>query len=260
MFNLAATRPDLLTGIDPATGKPAPYGSVGVDINCAVIGFTDKAPTANLADPVTRLAVPAPLGAVKGDGGPTPSGPPSHPNPDTRGTLVKRSLMIIVALAAAATLAADLAGGASAARPPGGAAATVSTGSSSLGRILVDGRAARCTCSRRTGGPQRLLRYLRNVLAAAAHHGRPTARGGAAASLLGTIRRADNTTQVTYAGHPLYRYLPDMRPGQTNGQDSHDFGAGWYVLSPAGKKIEAVAVVGNVPRVGPRYPSRYYVR
>ena len=52
VFNLAATRPDLLTGVDPATGQPAPYGSVGVDINCAVIGFTSKAPTANLADPV----------------------------------------------------------------------------------------------------------------------------------------------------------------------------------------------------------------
>src|SRR5215475_1287334 len=34
VFNLAATRPDLITGPDGA-----PYGSVGVDINCAVIGF-----------------------------------------------------------------------------------------------------------------------------------------------------------------------------------------------------------------------------
>lgn len=58
VFNLAATRPDLLTGIDPATGQPAPYGSVGVDINCAVIGFTDKAPTANLADPVPNSQFP----------------------------------------------------------------------------------------------------------------------------------------------------------------------------------------------------------
>src|SRR6266511_1588323 len=40
VFNLAASRPDLLTGVDPASGQPAPYGSVGVDINCAVIGFT----------------------------------------------------------------------------------------------------------------------------------------------------------------------------------------------------------------------------
>ncbi len=29
VFNLAATRPDLLTGVDPATGQPAPYGSDG---------------------------------------------------------------------------------------------------------------------------------------------------------------------------------------------------------------------------------------
>ena len=58
VFNLAATRPDLLTGVDPATGKPAPYGSVGVDINCAVIGFTDKAPTANLADPAPNSQFP----------------------------------------------------------------------------------------------------------------------------------------------------------------------------------------------------------
>jgi len=58
VFNLAATRPDLLTGIDPATGKPAPYGAAGVDINCAVIGFTDQAPTANLATPVPNSQFP----------------------------------------------------------------------------------------------------------------------------------------------------------------------------------------------------------
>lgn len=58
VFNLAATRPDLLTGVNPATGQPAPYGSVGVDINCAVIGFTAKAPTANLANPVPNSQFP----------------------------------------------------------------------------------------------------------------------------------------------------------------------------------------------------------
>src|SRR5690348_10751279 len=59
VFNLAATRPDLLTGVDPATGKPAPYGSAGVDINCAVIGFTAQAPTANLAPPPPHSPSPA---------------------------------------------------------------------------------------------------------------------------------------------------------------------------------------------------------
>jgi hypothetical protein len=58
VFNLAATRPDLLTGVDPATGMPAPYGSVGVDINCAVIGFINQPPTANLAAPVANSQFP----------------------------------------------------------------------------------------------------------------------------------------------------------------------------------------------------------
>jgi len=58
VFNLAATRPDLLTGVNPATGQPAPYGSAGVDINCAVIGFTRKAPTANLAEPAPGSQFP----------------------------------------------------------------------------------------------------------------------------------------------------------------------------------------------------------
>jgi hypothetical protein len=58
VFNLADQRPDLLTGVDPATGQPAPYGSVGVDINCAVIGFTAQAPTANLAPPAPLSQFP----------------------------------------------------------------------------------------------------------------------------------------------------------------------------------------------------------
>jgi hypothetical protein len=58
VFNLAATRPDLLTGVNPATGQPAPYGASGVDINCAVIGFTAQAPTANLAPPAPNSQFP----------------------------------------------------------------------------------------------------------------------------------------------------------------------------------------------------------
>jgi len=53
VFNLAATRPDIITG-----PGGAPYGSAGVDINCAVIGFIDKAPTANLAEPVPNSQFP----------------------------------------------------------------------------------------------------------------------------------------------------------------------------------------------------------
>jgi len=58
VFNLAYSRPDLLTGVNPATGQPQLYGSVGVDINCAVLGFTAKAPTANLAQPAPDSQFP----------------------------------------------------------------------------------------------------------------------------------------------------------------------------------------------------------
>ena len=36
--------------------------------------------------------------------------------------------------------------------------------------------------------------------------GAPVATAGAKRSLLGTTKRADGTTQVTYAGHPVYRF------------------------------------------------------
>ena len=35
---------------------------------------------------------------------------------------------------------------------------------------------------------------------------------------LATIKRDDGSTQLTYAGHPLYRYAADKAPGDTNGE------------------------------------------
>ena len=58
VLNLAESRPDLLTGVNPATGAPALYGSVGVDINCAVIGFPANAPTAALQPPLPNSQFP----------------------------------------------------------------------------------------------------------------------------------------------------------------------------------------------------------
>ena len=58
------------------------------------------------------------------------------------------------------------------------------------------------------------------------------------ASLVGTTARADGTTQVNYAGHPLYYFVGDKAPGDTTGQDIDQFGAKWYVLAKDGKKID----------------------
>jgi predicted lipoprotein with Yx(FWY)xxD motif len=56
-------------------------------------------------------------------------------------------------------------------------------------------------------------------------------------SLLGTTKRTDGTTQVTYNGHPLYYYAGDAKPGQTTGQNLNQFGALWYVLTRRGAEV-----------------------
>jgi predicted lipoprotein with Yx(FWY)xxD motif len=71
-------------------------------------------------------------------------------------------------------------------------------------------------------------------------HGKPIAGPGVRASLLGTTKRSDGKLEVTYAGHPLYYFVSDRKPGQTTGQGLNQFGGPWWVLSPAGKEIHHV--------------------
>lgn len=51
----------------------------------------------------------------------------------------------------------------------------------------------------------------------------------ATSGTVGTITRADGTLQVTYNGAPLYFYIGDKSPGDTNGQG---VGGVWYVAKP----------------------------
>jgi predicted lipoprotein with Yx(FWY)xxD motif len=67
--------------------------------------------------------------------------------------------------------------------------------------------------------------------------GTPTAGTGANAALIGTTSRSDGTNQVTYNGHPLYTFMGDHQPGDTNGQGLVAFGGSWSALSPAGVPI-----------------------
>ena len=69
--------------------------------------------------------------------------------------------------------------------------------------------------------------------------GKPIAKGGVRASKLGTTKRTNGKTQVTYAGHPLYYFKGDNnKPRRASGEGSKAFGAEWYVLNAAGKKVE----------------------
>lgn len=69
--------------------------------------------------------------------------------------------------------------------------------------------------------------------------GKPTAGNGLTAAMVGTTTRADGTKQVTYSGHPLYRFSGDQAAGDTNGQNLSAYGAKWYALSAAGNRVTA---------------------
>jgi predicted lipoprotein with Yx(FWY)xxD motif len=62
----------------------------------------------------------------------------------------------------------------------------------------------------------------------------PVAGDGVNQSLIGTIKRADGNTQVTYNKLPLYGYVKDEKSGDHNGQGLNDSGNVWYLVSPSG--------------------------
>jgi predicted lipoprotein with Yx(FWY)xxD motif len=66
--------------------------------------------------------------------------------------------------------------------------------------------------------------------------GEPTVGNGASSSKLGTTERKDGTMQVTYAGHPLYTFVEDKKPGEANGNDVSAFGGQWYALKGSGEE------------------------
>lgn len=66
--------------------------------------------------------------------------------------------------------------------------------------------------------------------------GEPSVGNGASSSKLGTTERKDGTMQVTYAGHPLYTFVEDKKPGEANGNDVSAFGGQWYALKGSGEE------------------------
>lgn len=73
-------------------------------------------------------------------------------------------------------------------------------------------------------------------LVAAGH--KPVAGPGLTASKLGTIKRPDGKTQVTYGGYSLYLYSGDSKAGDVNGQGTAGI---WHAVSSSG------AIVTKMP-------------
>ena len=152
---------------------------------------------------------------------------------------------IMLAAAAAVVLAAGFAAAAtlaSGSTAKSGSGTLVQLRKTTLGRVLVDsrghtlylfeadkGRTSACYGKCATFWPPLTTKT------------KATAGAGVRAALLGTTKRKDGTRQVTYAGHPLYRFLKDKRAGQTTGQNLDFFGGEWYVLAASGRKIERKA-------------------
>ena len=135
-------------------------------------------------------------------------------------------------------------GGATAATPkPSAPPASVGTAASPLGTILVGSQGRTLYLfTRDSGGTSACAGACATAWPPVTTRGAPTATSGANASLLGTTKRADGSTQVTYNGHPLYRFVKDTSSGQTNGEGVVAFGGSWF----------AVTVTGNEAR---RHPS-----
>ena len=118
-------------------------------------------------------------------------------------------------------------------------AAKVGTAHTGLGQVVVDSRGRTLYLFEKdTRGHSACSGICATYWPPVLTSGKPTAIAGAKRSLLGTIRRADGTRQVTFAGHPLYLFSGDAKRGQFNGEGLRDFGAGWYALSPTGHKID----------------------
>ena len=127
----------------------------------------------------------------------------------------------------------------SASGSPSAAGAKVAVAKSRLGRIVVDSRGRTLYLFEKDKGRSSTCygacaSYWPPLTTA----GKPRAGQGVHAALLGTTKRKDGRVEVTYAGHPLYYFAGDMKRGDLKGEGLNQFGAGWDVVSPTGKKIE----------------------
>jgi predicted lipoprotein with Yx(FWY)xxD motif len=62
----------------------------------------------------------------------------------------------------------------------------------------------------------------------------PATAGTGVTGKLGTITRADGSTQATYNGHPLYTYKGDTAPGQDKGNGLNISGGLWHDVTASG--------------------------
>lgn len=109
----------------------------------------------------------------------------------------------------------------------------------SVGTILVDSRGFTLYAFT-PDGPNHdscaSIPHCLSIWPAVTATGKPIAGPGVRRSLIGTIKLGGQR-QVTYAGHPLYRYIADTGPGQTFYIDILQFGGRWPAVNGAGHEV-----------------------
>jgi predicted lipoprotein with Yx(FWY)xxD motif len=131
----------------------------------------------------------------------------------------------------------DAAGGSAAQAPAAGASVTVKTHSGALGTYLTDGAGRalylwKADSTNMSACAGQCATYWPPLAVTA--NGSAKVAGQAAQAKVATITRSDGIKQVTYNGHPLYYFVQDAASGTTKGQGDDEFGAKWWVVTPAG--------------------------
>jgi predicted lipoprotein with Yx(FWY)xxD motif len=168
----------------------------------------------------------------------------------------RRSLLLLGALPLAVLALAGCGGNASHALPTtsDGRPATIGVASTGLGDVLVNrqgrtlylfardsGTMSACTGACAVNWPPLRVR------------GTPVAGSDAKPADVGKAARSDGISQLTYNGHPLYTFVNDKQPGDTNGEGVSAFGGSWFAVSPAGDKVAPP----SQPQSGGGYGSGY---
>lgn len=138
--------------------------------------------------------------------------------------------------------------GSSTVAPPGSGNA-ISVAGTSLGRIVVDGTGrtlyrfdddtnkpsvSNCVGACLTEWPA--VPYVAGLTVT-----------GVASSLVGQLKRANGTVQLTIGGFPMYLFAGDSKAGDTRGQA---IGGTWWAVAPTGARIGKAPVTAGPTKIG----------
>jgi predicted lipoprotein with Yx(FWY)xxD motif len=128
-----------------------------------------------------------------------------------------------------------------------GGKAALDVAKTDLGNILVDGQGRTLYLFEKDAGSKSsCFGECANDWPPARATANPTVGTGLTAAKVATTARSDGGPELTYNGHPLYRFEGDHKAGDTTGQGVNAFGGKWYALSANGGVVSAAASASSM--------------